>query len=91
MTIELRLYAHLRDPVGAKTIEREVPRNATVEAVLRSLAAEFPELEDTFFDDDGTVSETLLVRRDHETVAPDAAVADGDTLAITTQIVGGDR
>ena len=45
MNVEIVCYSEVRQVVGQKRIEREVPPNATVEDLLAALTAEFPELD----------------------------------------------
>lgn len=90
MDIEVRFYAHLRDAVGRKTVTREYEGPVTVGDVLADLASEYPDLSGAVFDDDGEIRRTLVVRKNRTTVTePGAAVEDGDTLAVTPQVVGG--
>ncbi|MDG5775298.1 ubiquitin-like small modifier protein 1 [Haloarculaceae archaeon H-GB2-1] len=89
LTVELRFYAHLRDIVGQKTIERSFAGETTVRDVLDELVEEFPELADHVFDEDEALRTTLVVRKDRSNVSGDESVTDGDSLALTTQIVGG--
>ncbi|MFB6184485.1 MAG: ubiquitin-like small modifier protein 1 [Haloarculaceae archaeon] len=93
MTVEvaLRLYAHPRDVVGTKTLTRTVSDGATVGDVLEDLFVEFPSLEEHLLDDDGTLAATAVVRKNRTNVSLEDAVADGDELSLTTQVVGGAR
>lgn len=45
MRITIRLFAGLRDVVGAGTLVREVPAGATVRSVWEMLSTEFPDLD----------------------------------------------
>ena len=89
VTVEVRLYAQLRDPVGRKTTRLDLPPGSTVGDALWELAAEYPALRDRLFED-GSARESLVIRLNRSTVAdPGRNLADGDTLGITPQIVGG--
>jgi len=44
MRVKVRLFARLRDVVGAGELDRDVPPDATPQAVWNMLAAEYPEL-----------------------------------------------
>lgn len=88
-TVEVRLYAQLRDPIGRKTTRLDLSPGSTVRDALRELAAEYPALRDRLFED-GSVRGSLVIRLNRSTVT-DAGqrLSDGDTLGITPQIVGG--
>jgi molybdopterin converting factor subunit 1 len=45
MTVRIRLFARLRDIVGAAELEREAPDGATAGTVWAGLASEYPELD----------------------------------------------
>lgn len=88
--VEIRLYGQLRDAVGRKSIDRAVDDRSTVEDVLESIAADYPELSERLFDEEGTIDARVVIRKNRTTVAdPGVPVADGDRLALATQIVGG--
>jgi len=89
VTVELRFYAHLRDAVGAKRLRREYPAGTTVGEVLEAVVEEFPALEPHVFDDDGTVSDTFVVRLGGEPADLGRTVEPGDSLAVMAQVVGG--
>jgi MoaD family protein len=87
--VRLRFYTHLRDVVGQKTIHRTYADGATVRDVLEELVEEYPDLAEYVFDEDGEIRTTLVVRKDNANAHGDDAVADGDDIGLTTQVVGG--
>lgn len=95
MNVELRCFGPVREAVGAKTAERELPGGATVADLLSELVADAPELDGQLLDGTGEVSESINVTVDGDNVRQlDGAattLSDGDVVRIAPPVVGGGR
>ena len=81
MRVTVRLFARLREIAGAAELSREVGAGATIGAVWRELAREFPDLAAY----ERSVSSAVnadYARMDH-------AVQDGDEIAFLPPVSGG--
>jgi molybdopterin synthase sulfur carrier subunit len=81
MRVTVRLFARLRDTVGAAELVREVPPGATVDDVWRALAAEWPAVADY------RASLSCAVNADYAHMS--APVAEGDEIAFLPPVSGG--
>jgi len=81
MRITVRLFARLRDLAGSGELTRDVPAQATVQTVWRSLVAEFPALAEY------EQSMSVAVNTDYSRMT--AAVSDGDEVAFLPPVSGG--
>ena len=81
MRVTVRLFARLRDIVGAGELQREVPPGATVRAVWQNLAAEFPEL--------GSYATSISTAVNAEYARMDAVLHEGDEVAFLPPVSGG--
>ncbi len=81
MRINVRLFARLRDIVGAGEIVRQVPDGATVRSVWDELTGEFPDL--------CAYRETISAAVNAEYSRMDAPVGDGDEVAFLPPVSGG--
>ncbi len=82
MRVTIRLFARLREIAGAGELTREVPGGATVGAVWKALAAEFPAMARY----EATISSAV-----NADFAPmSAALADGDEVAFLPPVSGGE-
>ena len=81
MHISVRLFARLRDIVGAGELSRQVPDGATVGTVWDGLIVEFPEL-DAYRD-----SISAAVNADYSRM--DAPLGEGDEVAFLPPVSGG--
>ncbi|AEH38586.1 ubiquitin-like small modifier protein 1 [Halopiger xanaduensis] len=92
MRVTCELYGPFRDPVGTKSLEREVAADATVRDVFAALADDYPALGDDLFDD-GTFADSVIVLRNDRNVAhqcgAETPVADGDVLSAAPAVEGG--
>jgi len=59
--VEIRLYAALRQIVGAKTVTVETQRGQTVGDALRALTKRHPKLTPSIWHDDGTLAGHVAV------------------------------
>jgi molybdopterin converting factor subunit 1 len=81
MHVRVLLFARLRDIAGASELVRDLAPDATIGALWRQLAAEYPELEQY----DRSVSTAVnadYARMDH-------ALRDGDEVAFLPPVSGG--
>ena len=81
MRVTVRLFARLRDLAGAGELVRDLSAPATVQAVWRSLVADFPALAD--------YERTMSVAVNAEYARMNADVTDGDEVAFLPPVSGG--
>ena len=81
MRVTVRLFARLRDIVGAAEVAREVPTGATIRTVWRELASEHPELSGY------ERSMSSAVNADYAKM--DWVLREGDEVAFLPPVSGG--
>ena len=81
MRVTVRLFARLRDIAGASELAREVAPGATIGAVWRQLAGEYPELEQYGRSISSAVNADYA-RMDH-------VLSEGDEVAFLPPVSGG--
>lgn len=81
MRVTVRLFARLRDIVGASELDRALPAGSTVRNVWEGLVADFPAL------DGYMASVSAAVNADYARM--DAPVTDGDEVAFLPPVSGG--
>lgn len=81
MRIRVRLFARVRDIVGAGELEREVSRGATLRTVWQGLVRDYPELERYSTVISGAVNE--------EYARMDLLVEEGNEVAFLPPVSGG--
>jgi molybdopterin converting factor subunit 1 len=81
MRVTVRLFARLRDIVGANELTRDVPTPASVKTVWEQLVTEFPSL--------GAYAPSISAAVNADYVRLDAQVADGDEVAFLPPVSGG--
>jgi len=81
MRVNVRLFARLRDIVGAAEIARELPAGATVGSLWLALAAEFPEM--------AAYARAVSSAVNAEYARMDAPLRDGDEVAFLPPVSGG--
>jgi sulfur-carrier protein len=79
--VTVKLFARLRDIAGAPELTRELAPGATIGAVWRQLAGEFPELAPY----ERSISSALNA----DYARMDAVVRDGDEVAFLPPVSGG--
>lgn len=93
VTLDVKLFATLRDAAGRKTVALSYPAPVTLGTVLADLEAECPGLDGVVLADDGdlrsTVSVVLNGRHVSHLDGVDTSLADGDTLALMPPVSGG--
>src|SRR5688572_19303414 len=73
-TVEVRLFAHLRERAGAPTVTLELPDPATVGDVLAAM---------------GVGPKECVAAVNREYAGPETAVAAGDEVALVPPVSGG--
>ena len=81
MKITVRFFATLRDRAGRDSASVELEGEATIAALLKRLAEEYPPLKPALG--------TALVARNHEYAFPDDPLDDGDEIALFPPVSGG--
>ncbi len=76
----MRLFASYREAAGVGHIELELPSGATARDAIRAVLAEHPLVAE---------GRQLVIARNREYVDADAALADGDELALIPPVSGG--
>jgi molybdopterin converting factor subunit 1 len=79
--VTVRLFARLRDIVGAAEVPRDVPPGATIGSLWRQLVAEFPELAGY------ERSISSAVNADYARM--DQPLGEGDEVAFLPPVSGG--
>jgi molybdopterin synthase sulfur carrier subunit len=91
--MRIKVYATLRDLLGAGVLEVPLDGPTTVEAVLRRLATDCPAFGKKLWDNDGRVTgyiTILLNGRSVEYLSGMATpVTEGDTIALFPPVGGG--
>ena len=80
MRVLVRLFASYREAAGRGHYEMELPERATVRDVVSRVTAEHPLLRNT---------REIVAARNHEYVALDEPLAEGDEVALIPPVSGG--
>lgn len=93
MQVECTFFGPLRESAGTRTVEQELPGDATVDDLVDRLAAEFDEFGEQVVDEDGGLSEAVNVTVDGRNVrqldGEDSPLEDGATVRFAMSVVGG--
>tara|TARA_A100001037_G_scaffold269957_1_gene264461 strand:- start:476 stop:721 length:246 start_codon:yes stop_codon:yes gene_type:complete len=81
MQVTIRLFARLRDLAGTGELARDVEEGATVGAVWKTLAGEFPALAE--------YESSISTAVNAEYSRMDSTVSDGDEVAFLPPVSGG--
>ena len=81
MRVNVKLFARLRDIAGTSELTREVAPGATIGALWRQLAREFPEL--------APYERSISSARNADYARMDDPVGDGDEVAFLPPVSGG--
>ncbi len=81
MKITVKLFARMRELVGAGTLERSLTDNATVADLVTSLHHDFPRL--------AQAAPRTIIAVNQEFVEPTARLTDGDEVAFFPPVSGG--
>jgi MoaD family protein len=91
--MELRLFGTLRQAVPAKQVEVEVGDGKPVRRVLETLAAEYPELGERIWDEDGNLQAAINVLINGRSIyfleGLDSTIREGDAVALFPAVGGG--
>jgi molybdopterin converting factor subunit 1 len=79
--VTVRLFARLRELVGAGELDREVPAGATVRTVWDSLVREYPQI--------APYAESMSCAVNIDYARMTTAVSDGDEVAFLPPVSGG--
>jgi molybdopterin synthase catalytic subunit len=82
MQVKLLFFASLKDIVGARHLELDVPPGSTVSDLLTHLESSFPRMKD--------YRPVVLTAINEEYVEKGAAIRDGDEVAIFPPVSGGE-
>jgi molybdopterin converting factor subunit 1 len=81
MRVKVRLFAKLRDIVGANEVDCEVPEPATIRDVWAQLVTRHPELQ--------SYASSLSCASNEEYARMDTPIHDGDDVAFLPPVSGG--
>ena len=81
MRVTIKLFARMREVVGASALERNIATNATVAELSQSLEAEFPKLNQFM--------PQMVTAVNQEFVDPQTTLTDGDEIAFFPPVSGG--
>jgi len=81
MLVTIRLFARLREIVGAADLRRELPEGATAGSAWDALAGEFPDL--------AAHRRTISCAINEEYARLTTTLADGDEVAFLPPVSGG--
>ena len=81
MKVTIKFFAQLRELVGAKTLERDVPENIVVSELIQNLQAEFPQL--------ARLIPHTAISLNREFVDPQTHLKEGDEVAFFPPVSGG--
>lgn len=91
MELELRFFANFRESAGQKTISREFEDVRNVEDVLRTLSAEYPDME--LLAEDGSPRDFITIMKDGKDITHieglETEIGDGTTLSLFPPVAGG--
>jgi molybdopterin converting factor subunit 1 len=82
MRVKLLFFASLKDIVGARQLELDVPHGATIEDVLTRLEASYPRIK--------SYRPVVLTALNEEYADRHMAIRDGDEVAIFPPVSGGE-
>jgi molybdopterin synthase catalytic subunit len=81
MQVRLLFFATLKDIVGSRQLQMELPSGITVGGLLTHLEAEYPRIRD--------YRSVVLTAVNQEYVGHETPIADGDEVAIFPPVSGG--
>jgi molybdopterin synthase sulfur carrier subunit len=91
--MHVRIFGSLRQFVGAKAVEIELAPGASVQCLLNRLSAEYPVLEEEFFDEDGSLRRSINVLLNGRHIAflegLDTTLQEDDQVALFPAVGGG--
>ena len=81
MRVTVLFFGMLKDLIGRSQDDLELPEGACLETVFEHYASQFPRLRE--------MADSVALARNHEFAAPDAALGDGDEVALMPPVSGG--
>jgi molybdopterin converting factor subunit 1 len=81
MKVTIKFFARLRELVGTKTLERDVPENIVIAELIQNLQTEFPQL--------ARLIPHTAVSLNREFVDPQTRLKEGDEVALFPPVSGG--
>ena len=81
MRVTVRVFARLRDIVGAAEIVRDAPPGSTIRGLWRDLASEFPDL--------AGYERSISAAVNAEYARMDRVIGEGDEVAFLPPVSGG--
>jgi molybdopterin synthase catalytic subunit len=81
MKVTIKFFARLRELVGAKTLERDVPENIVVSELIQNLQTEFPQL--------ARLIPHTAISLNREFVDSQTRLKEGDEVALFPPVSGG--
>jgi molybdopterin synthase catalytic subunit len=81
MKVTVRLFARLRELVGAPRLERDVATDATIADLVQDLQDEFPRLAE--------LASRTIISVNQEFASPQTRLAEGDEVAFFPPVSGG--
>jgi molybdopterin converting factor subunit 1 len=82
MKVKLLFFATLRERAGTKSVEIEIPENATVRTMKDQVAHDYPSLNQSM--------ETALISINHEFAFDDARIPLNAEIAMFPPVSGGE-
>ena len=92
LRLVIRLFAHLREIVGKKTIELNFPSSISLISVLELLIADFPKLKEIIFLDNDFTPEIIIALNGNQIPPVEfnkTILHDGDELVFLPPFGGG--
>ena len=83
MTVRVRLFAMLKEAVGADFVELTLPRGGQVGSLVEELVGKYPLLGDLF------EGRRILVAVNHHYAGMDTELSEGDEVAFLPPVSGG--
>jgi molybdopterin synthase catalytic subunit len=81
MNVTIKLFARMRELVGAGSLKRSLADNTTVSDLMAALQEEFPRLAET--------ASYVVVAVNQEFAGPETRLAEGDEIALFPPVSGG--
>lgn len=81
MNLTVRVFATLKDRLGASSIEIDLPEKVSVKTFLSNLVSEYPVLEPSL--------ETIIVAVNQEFANPDQILTPEDEIVLFPPVSGG--
>lgn len=91
--VTVEFYGTVRDAVGEKALTRPVDPGATVNAALKAIAEQYPDLYSLLFTSEGRLRPHINVAVDETPIrdldGPETALSAGDLVTVAPSVSGG--